>query len=132
MTEEQKQKVRQLRAQGFGYIKVSKELGISESTIKSFCRRDKQPLNTPLYFCNCCGKPVEQNPKRKEKKFCSDACRMKWWNSHRDKVDHRAMKKRACLFCGTEFSVYSTADKKYCSHNCYISFRFGGGSRERR
>ena len=132
MTEFEKRRIDEYRKQGLGYIKISQELNIPVGTIKSYCRRNKasSPQIDDKHYCRYCGKAVEQTPGRKEKKFCSDACRMKWWNSNRDKVDHRALRKRNCLFCGSEFTAYSTSAKKYCSHSCYIASRFGGGSRE--
>ena len=41
MTDEQCQKITNLRAAGNGYKKISKLLGLSENTVKSFCRRRK-------------------------------------------------------------------------------------------
>ena len=76
--------------------------------------------------CNCCGKPVAQNPGRKEKKFCSDACRTRWWNSHLDLVKRKAIYHFTCPTCGREFTAYGNAHRKYCSHTGYIEDRFGG------
>ena len=39
MTDRQKERIRQMRADGYGYMKIAQELGISENTVKSFCRR---------------------------------------------------------------------------------------------
>ena len=39
MTDRQKDRIRQMRADGCGYMKIVQELGISENTVKSFCRR---------------------------------------------------------------------------------------------
>lgn len=41
MTDEQCQKITNLRTAGNGYNKISKLLGLSENTVKSFCRRKK-------------------------------------------------------------------------------------------
>ena len=87
MTDEQRQKITNLRTAGNGYKKISKLLGLSENTVKSFCQRRKLGgavvnLSAEVAVCKCCGKPVPQNLGRKQKKFCSDQCRMKWWNSH--------------------------------------------------
>ena len=77
-----------------------------------------------------CGAPVAQNTGRKEKKFCSDKCRNKWWNAHLDKVDRRVIREVTCAGCGKTFSVYGQAARKYCSHDCYIRHRFGGSADE--
>ena len=70
--------------------------------------------------------PVKQNPGRKKKRFCSDSCRMKWWNSHMDKVKRKAIYEFTCLHCGRTFTAYGNSGRKYCSHDCYIEERFGG------
>ena len=94
MTNEQRMIVSSLRAQGMGYGAIARKVGISENTVKSFCRRNAQKEDKPVtgadeHQCLCCGTPVAQNAGRKEKKFCSDKCRNKWWNAHLDKVDRR-------------------------------------------
>lgn len=40
------------------------------------------PIDGEVHHCLCCGKEVVQPGGRKEKKFCSDKCRNKWWNSN--------------------------------------------------
>ena len=96
MTDRQKDMIRQMRAEGYGYIRIAQELGISENTVKSFCQRKglsagKIKAAVPSAdgsrgICPCCGAKVVQNPGRKAKKFCSDKCRNKWWNSHPEQV----------------------------------------------
>lgn len=136
MTNEQRMIMSSLRAQGMGYGAIARKVGISENTVKSFCRRNAQKEDKPQvagageHRCLCCGAPVAQSPGRKEKKFCCDKCRNKWWNAHLDKVDRRAIREVACAGCGKIFSVYGQAARKYCSHDCYIRHRFGGSADE--
>lgn len=52
------------------------------------------------------------------KKFCSDRCRMKWWNSHLDQVQRKANYDFVCPVCKKPFTVYGNANRKYCSHEC--------------
>ena len=40
MTDAQKEQVRYLRCEGLGYGAIATRLGISENTVKSFCRRN--------------------------------------------------------------------------------------------
>ena len=132
MTDEQKEQIKVLRQRGMGYIRVAQALGISENTIKSFCRRNKltgQVKQEKLaeHFCFYCGTAVTQNPGRKEKKFCSNKCRMKWWNAHFDKLNKKTMYPYICPHCGKGFEVYGNSHRKYCSHACYIADRFQGG-----
>lgn len=142
MNDMQKSKIINMRAEGFGYRLIAKELDISENTIKSFCRRNNLtrsdqivPTSMPNHpiekvLCKNCGKAVPQNDKRKKKQFCSDKCRMTWWNSHREEVHHKNIVTKVCPGCKNEFQVYGKTDRKYCSHACYITDRFGGGKDE--
>jgi endogenous inhibitor of DNA gyrase (YacG/DUF329 family) len=139
MTEEQKLQIIKLRADGYGYIRVAQMLGISENTVKSFCRRynltgkatvelTKTPIlsGERIHLCMSCGVAVKQNPGRKEKKFCSDKCRMKWWNNNLDSVKRKAVYEYICPHCEKSFTVYGNSHRKYCSHECYVAERFGG------
>lgn len=143
MTNEQKAVVESLRSQGLGYKRIAAQTGISANTVKSYLRKNAlmpveqtAPVVIPepvmetaadgQFICRCCGKPVAQNPGRKEKKFCSDACRTRWWNSHLDLVKRKAIYHFTCPTCGREFTAYGNAHRKYCSHSCYIEDRFGG------
>ena len=122
MTEEQKTAIQDLRSKGEGYKKIAQTLGLSENTIKSFCRRVNAPKAEPtaeVDACECCGKPIEQVAGRKHKRFCSDACRRKWWNSHTGLMKENAV----CVRCGKPF--HGRAGRKYCCHACYIADRFG-------
>ena len=77
MNDIQKAQIRELRLRGVGYRKIAKETGMSENTVKSYCRRHplspKEPETEQAHHCLQCGQPIEQNGKRKEKKFCSSA-----------------------------------------------------------
>ncbi len=149
MTSEQKRMIDELRLQGIGYKKIASELGVSESTVKSYCRRSpelRQPvsandnLHPPAIMkpsendaevktCQWCGKPVAQKPGKKEKKFCSDTCRSLWWNKNKYNVPRKTTHTFLCPTCGEEFSVYGNSKRKYCSHACYIAGRFYGGAK---
>ena len=91
MTDEQRVQIINLREAGNGYKKIGQLLDLSENTVKSFCQRRNLggvvvQTTADVSVCKCCGKAVPQTAGRKEKKFCSDRCRMKWWNSHLDQV----------------------------------------------
>lgn len=58
------------------------------------------------WYCDYCGIEVEQNPKRKRKRFCSDKCRNQWWNQHVDQVKKSAYYNFVCEHCGKEFVAY--------------------------
>ena len=99
MTRDQQEEIRRLRDCGEGYKRIAAMLGLSVNTVKSFCQRDnvKQETGRPddttakscVYtsrenvigesLCLRCGKPIAQIPGRRERLYCSDACRMGYW-----------------------------------------------------
>lgn len=81
MTDLQKEQIKTLRLQGIGYVKIGEMLGISDNTVRSFCRRNG--------------------------------------------LGDAAKNTIACAHCGKPFTAYGNKERKYCSHNCYISDRFG-------
>ena len=59
MTDLQKEQIKTLRLQGIGYVKIGEMLGISDNTVRSFCRRNglgDAAKNTVA--CKHCGKLV--------------------------------------------------------------------------
>lgn len=75
MNDTQRQKVKELRENGYGYGKIAQMLGLSVNTIKTYCRRqglggvanaEALPVDE-LHYCLCCGTPVHQVRGRKEK-----------------------------------------------------------------
>ncbi|RKM55398.1 RNA polymerase subunit sigma-70 [Butyrivibrio sp. CB08] len=132
MTESVKKQIRDMRGRGMSFGQIATSLALPTSTIKSYCRREgvvsvKTAIPEGMGMCMCCGAKIVQNPKRKEKRFCSDKCRMAWWNNNLDKVNKKAFYQYTCACCNKPFTVYGNSTRKYCSHECYIKDRFGGG-----
>lgn len=135
MTNEQKKRVTDLRQSGYGLSAIAENLGISRDTIKSFCRRNKiipqetlaKTTDEETCFCRECGKKLIRIAGHRRAFFCSAECRVKWWNSHPEKVNKKAVYSFTCAHCGNSFSAYGNAHRKYCSHACYIADRFKGG-----
>ena len=119
MTDSVKNEIVQLRRSGMGYGRISRQLGIPLSTLKSYCRRNNLLGRAGGKVCMQCGHPLEQVPHRKKKKFCSDVCRITWWNHHTNLMQVNAV----CAHCGKAF--HGRNGCKYCSHQCYIEERFG-------
>lgn len=138
MNDTQRQQIRKLRKEGYGYGRIAQILSLSVNTVKTYCRRhglggvavNPAPADKKNHHCLCCGVVVVQNNGRKEKKFCSDKCRNKWWNANLDKVNRKAEYSFVCAYCKKPFSAYGNKHRKYCSHECYIFDRFGGGSHD--
>ncbi len=126
MTDLQKKTIRAMRLQGISYVKIGEDLGLSDNTVRSYCRRNglgEKAKNT--IACKQCGKLIKIVPKQKPRMFCSDACRTAWWNSHQDCVNRKAVYDYTCAHCGRAFTAYGNQKRKYCSHSCYIADRFG-------
>jgi len=132
MTNEEKLTITKYRKSGIGYKRISQLTGISENTIKTYCKRNGLGGDSPAVhnICLCCGERIVQTAGRKPKKFCTDACRNKWWNAHLDMVKRKAVYEFTCPNCHKSFTVYGNAGRKYCCHECYIEDRFGGGKHE--
>ena len=135
MTPDEKSRLTAMRIAGSSYTEISDALGLSKNTVKTFCRRNglaPEVESTPVddipaeRLCPHFGKPVIQLEGRKEKKFCSDTCRNRWWNSHMDMVKRKAIYEYTCPTCGSAFTAYGNSHRKYCCHECYIADRFGG------
>lgn len=133
MTPYQKEQIQRLRQEGMSYKGIAALLCISENTVKSFCWRNaissasfEEPstLDDHYTFCRNCGKPIENRLKIKPRKFCSDECRLSWWNKHADQVTRKAVYRLVCDGCGNAFESYGNKNRKYCSHACYIKARF--------
>ena len=139
MTSYQKEHVHRMRSEGMSYSKIAACLGLSENTIKSYCKRnnlgsvsvapkiqqpDPKTEKESSDFCKNCGQPIEPRPGLKPRKFCSDKCRTTWWNSHLDQVSRKSVYHLKCAACGKPFESYGNKSRKYCTHTCYIKDRF--------
>ena len=67
--------------------------------------------------CEYCGNSIKQIPKRKKKRFYSDECRNKWWNSHLDLVKRKAVYQYKCPNCGKDFEVYGNGHRNFYAFN---------------
>lgn len=134
MNDLQRKAIGKLRNKGVGYKAIAQKLGLSVNTVKSHCRRNgltgkRSGTDTiEVLFCKKCGKKLTQTEGAKQKSFCSDECRLSWWKEHPEKVKRKAYYELTCAYCQKAFHSYGNKNRKYCSHECYIADRFGGGS----
>lgn len=138
MNTEQKQKIHKLRESGQSYLQIALALGISENTVKSYCRRNinkiikveateiskQKETAKSNATCKHCQKPLMQSAKGQPKKFCSEKCRRFWWKVNESQLDKKAYYTLICSMCGVEFESYGNRNRKFCSHACYIKKRF--------
>lgn len=124
MMDNQKHLIDKMRLDGDGYLKIAKAIGVSENTVKSYCRRQKNTDKKGAQaYCAECGKPIDTS-KRSGRRFCSDSCRIKWWNKHpKAEMPYTAH----CACCGKEIHMRRKNERKYCSHRCYITARYKDG-----
>lgn len=127
MTQEQKILILHYREQHMTYRQIGEKLGLSPDTVKTFCRRntpqeDRTETSTSSQ-CRNCGAPVHPLPGRRERLFCSPACRTAYWRKH----NLLGKDPRYCAGCGALLTGGS-ASRKYCSHACYIRHRFGSSA----
>ncbi len=133
MNDLQRKTIEKLRNKGAGYKAIAQKLGLSVNTVKSHCRRNGLTGNRSgtdaieVLFCKKCGKKLTQSVGAKQKSFCSDECRLSWWKDHPEKVKRKAYYELTCAYCQKAFYSYGNKNRKYCSHECYIADRFGGG-----
>ncbi len=123
MATEKSIEIMEYRRQGVGYKRISALTGYPLNTVKSVCRRSQE---TSHKRCLQCGAKIEQPPHRKEKKFCSDKCRMAWWKAHPERVERKAFYHMVCAQCGKSFDSYGNSRRKYCSRSCYNEARRKG------
>ena len=120
MIKEQKRLIDQYRQSGMKYSEIARTIGLPESTVKSYCYRN--PVTNPLpvprgQLCPQCGKPISSS-KYRPRRFCSDACRNKYWLTHHEAASSRAGKKVICQHCGKPFTDYVNRHRK-----CWLNTR---------
>jgi len=126
MKAQQKEAIQHLRAEGQSYSRIADLLGLSVNTVQSYCRRNNLggialvvPEPVAAIYCRHCGTPVKQTTGKKQKQYCSDQCRMAWWNAHPEAVIRKSVQHFTCETCGVTFEGYGKRDRKYCSRACY-------------
>lgn len=134
MTENQKQQIVIMRTRCMGYSEIAEKLGLSKNSVRSYCANHnlsgqmavsgRKSKDYTGFVCKNCGKPIVSLPGRKPKKFCSDKCRLSWWNAHPDKVNKTAFYSFRCPVCNKEFTSYGNNHRKFCCFDCYIKDRF--------
>ena len=125
MKKEIKKQIDELRNQGFTYGEIASKLGISRSSVSSYCSRNKTTCDVITSKCLECGVSIRVLKGHKHRKFCSDKCRNKYWLKHRSEVNRKTYHTKICPYCKKEFSKYGKPHQIYCSLACYIKDRYG-------
>lgn len=128
MIAHQQEFIKNMRTDGYSYSKIAEILNMSINTVKSYCYRydiksgEEKPSRADdisKNYCKQCIKPLTKTTGSKQKRFCSDRCRLAWWNAHPEAITHKFIQKCTCLVCGQVFEVFRKRQRKYCSRTCY-------------
>lgn len=124
MTITQKQQIEALRGKGETYAAIAISIGVSENTVKSYCRRKGiEAVQEKFENCPECGVSLRHVPHKRQKRFCSEECRLAWWAKHPEALNRKAVYHFVCLNCSTPFSAYGNSKRKYCSRHCASAAR---------
>ena len=121
MTNHQKTELDRMRRQGANAPSIAEKLELPLATIRSYIYR--HPLKEQESVCPNCGAAILAENRGKKRRFCSDACRMAWWNNHPTEINRQAYYPLTCQHCGKDFMSYGNKNRKYCSRECYASSR---------
>ncbi len=113
MTDKEKTTIDNLAASGTSITDISEKLHISRNTVKSYLQRKKT-----VDVCLNCGAVLTHIPQKKKKKFCSDKCRMHYWNTHPNEMSHTNAVIIKCEVCGKDVLSYLKKTRRFCSHEC--------------
>ena len=121
-----------MRRSGWSYQRIADTLSIKKGAVRSYCRTHGIAPDADMEqdndICPVCGSPLgKSSGKGRRRRFCSDACHKEWWKKHPSEKGHDIARIRIyrCAGCGKLFCGYTSAERKYCCHECYISDRFG-------
>ena len=123
MKPEYKIKILYLRKDEKTCKEIAIELGLSVDSVTKFLQRHPDYVDENR-ICPQCGSAFKKSKGHNPKKFCSNECRMKWWNSHRDLIKHKNELDLNCQHCGKVFSSF-TPGRKFCSIHCSLAERYG-------
>ena len=121
-----------LREKGMGYRAIALETGLTRDLVRYYCKsrgfggKIKETLTDKGVLCPQCGKAIEQPPRGRRRKFCSESCRRAFWHAHPEEGNRSesSIYRLTCECCGKEFLSYGNRNRKYCSRDCYVQKRF--------
>lgn len=134
LTDGQKLKVIQLRAQGYGYKKIANELGATRDQVRGYLNTHaahelagekrltiegvKKVYKKPLkeYTCkHCNNKYFKKDSDIGSTVFCSSTCKIETSEERKQEAIER--KTKTCARCGERF-ISHNGMQKYCSNKC--------------
>lgn len=122
MNDRDRLRIMEYRREGMGYTRIASLLGLPQNAVKAYLQKSGKEI-PQVPTCPECGAVLVRQPHRKVKMFCSDKCRMAWWNHHLDCVERKTYRTFTCAFCGKSFESYGSRERRYCSRQCYAEAR---------
>jgi len=121
----QKDQIMKLRANGESYSSIASKVDISINTIKAFCRRsnngeEQNNSSSNVELCRQCYNPLTNIENKKKKTFCSNKCRMSWWNNSQNSKNRKSNRQFTCQACEQTFIGTGKRMRKFCSRVCYF------------
>ena len=126
VTHEQAAQIEKLRESGMGYRLIANELGLSRDTVRYFCKTQDKGKNAKVRdgddgrYCTQCGRILHTKATGRPKKFCSDACRLRYWKEHCGNAEVV----KVCAYCGKTFNAAGHKSQKYCCRDHYFDDYF--------
>ena len=133
LTAEQKARIEEYRKRGIGYRTIAAEIGVDRDAVRYYCKKVELAGTRPKsqefikgLRCQQCGILLSRNRDGRQRIFCSDQCRYKWWNTNGKTLPRPSgcCDEIKCACCGKTFLDYRNKKRRYCSHECYIRDRF--------
>lgn len=115
MTNDDKNKILELRDSGASLRQIAKKLDMSLSVIHDFLIANAEVRC--FSACPVCHKSIIHYKRSgRHRIYCSNKCRF----------SPTARKKdiRICLFCHKPYKAYRGSKTKFCSHKCYTRYRY--------
>lgn len=124
MRKQEKDKIIKLRMEGLGYGKIATILNLPKSTISSFCKT----LDQISSVCLLCGTKLKQTAGHRQKKFCSNNCKLSYYKQNKNEIRRRPNYEVDCACCHHKFFTYKSLNRKYCSWDCFLKSKAKRGS----
>ena len=133
LTADQQDLIDEYRQQGIGYRTIAVAIGSDRDTVRNYCKKVElegiRPHSQEFVKglrCQQCGKLLGRSKTGRQRLFCSDKCRYRWWNTTGRTLPRPSgcCEEIKCACCGKTFLEYKKSNRRYCSHECYIRDRF--------
>lgn len=103
-----------LSREGLSTREVAAKLGVNNATVSRWIKNSEGIIFSK---CPVCGKEITYTRGHRPKKFCSDACCIKWWREHNEIKAKKYL--HTCEHCGKPFKSMKRY-QRFCCRECYL------------